>query len=198
MHCLRGNGLIEEIYKTDGIEFVKNKIEKGFISILRYAFGEFIVDGCLKNFPVDMNDLMKEFHRRMQGRFQGRETFTIRTPECIREKLEGSSGCKNDDIRVTGDLLLIKPVFLIKRLETPINEVIMQLRGILSHGVTNDVDSLYLIGSLSENILFKEAMIAEFQQTFKVIIVENPSSIVAEGAINYGIYRSKYNKKEAI
>lgn len=194
VHELQKDGSIKEVSKVSGGPHGAIKVNQQFESLLEELFGEQNVGRYRHEHPSDWLNLKNDFEAKKHGhRILDSELMTnIRLPRSfvsLASKNQTRAMHKYESSNVTlknGEYLALSSRMMKKLFEPTVELIKDHLKNLLQQPKLSKVKIMLLVGGFADSALLQQGIKSAFSGRIKVLVPNNPSIAVVQGAVLFG------------
>jgi len=196
VHEVLDGGKLKELHAASGGDWGGANVDSAFRQMLIKLFSNPILKQFQNRFMDDYLDIFRDFEiKKRDLKPAGDSKITIRVPitlkqlfedeteEFIQEAIDQSS--YKGQMTFTGDKLRIDPSVFRHMFDSPIENIVEHVSGLLRDPSTRGTTSILMVGGFSESVMLQTAIKNTFPQ-MTVIVPEGAGLVVLKGAVIFG------------
>ena len=204
VHEIQMNGSIKEIHKVTGGPYGGIKVNQRFENLLDKLFGVENVRSYRKKFCSDWLSLTNKFEaKKRSDRILQETTMTnIPLPRSFVYQLSRKQTpamhdyVRKGDVKLKNDEYLSLSSGMMKKLFRPtIDHIKDHLKGLLQEPNLSKVKTMLLVGGFADSVLLQEEIKKAFSRQVRVLVPNNASAAVVEGAVVFGKQPGKITER---
>ncbi len=180
---------IKEIYKVTGGAYGGIYVDEKFVSLLENLFGIPAIKDFRLRYPAEWLQLMNDFEMKKRGRraFDDKVTRITLPPKFV-ETVSGTSGLAgHHDVKILNNQYLCLGPETVKQMFQPVvSGIVSHMETVLKRPELNSVNCLFMVGGFAESVILQEAIKTAFSSRCKILIPNDPSIAVVQGATMFG------------
>ena len=198
------NGSIKEIHKVTGGPYGGIKVNQQFENLLDELFGVENVRSYRKKFCSDWLSLTTKFEAKKRSDRILQETMMTNIPlprsfvyQLSRKQTPAMHAyVRKGDVKLKNDEYLSLNSGMMKKLFRPtIDRIKDHLKGLLQEPNLSKVKTMLLVGGFADSVLLQEEIKKAFSRQVRVLVPNNASAAVVEGAVVFGKQPGKITER---
>lgn len=197
-HEVLEDGHLKEIVEPTGGHWGGLRVNEAFTRLLQRLCGQDVLAELQQHHPTDWQELVDEFEKKKCAYKPGNNfsMITLRIPSTLNDECIKVSGCSlrerinqsfQNRLEFKGDKLKIDTSLFESFFTDSVTETVNQVRTLLRQTPQlHDVGTILVVGGYAESPLMRRAIIDAFEDRCKIIIPDNPSLGILQGAVMYG------------
>ena len=194
VHAIQGDGTIKEIHKVTGGAYGGIKVNQQFETLLTELFGEETLKDYRQSHPSDWLTLMNEFEAKKRGERVLDEDVMInlRLTRSFATLVNNSQSramarYESRKIQLKNNEYLALSSDMMRELFSPtLQRIKDHLKGLLQDRKLANVKTMLLVGGFADSGLLQKKLKSIFSKSVKVLIPNNASIAVVQGAVLFG------------
>lgn len=198
------NGSIKEIHEVTGGQYGGGKVNQQFENLLDELFGEENVRSYRRKFCSDWLSLTNKFEAKKRSDRILQETTMTNIPlprsfvyQLSRKQTPAMHAyVRKGDITLKNDEYLSLSSGMMKKLFKPTIDCIKDhLKGLLQEPKLSKVKTMLLVGGFADSALLQQKIKEAFSRQVRVLVPNNASAAVVEGAVVFGKQPGKITER---
>ncbi|KAL9960018.1 hypothetical protein ACROYT_G033408 [Oculina patagonica] len=199
VHEIEVDGVIKKTHKATGGPYGGQEVNKEFRFLLESIFTPTFIQDYARQNPVDWLYLMNDFEVKKRGKrvWEG-GTTRIRLPNSFLSKFSNAKGWDINamiqeryslgDLKVQrNEYLCIEPKIMTQLFDPVLNDIVTHLSNLFAKEELSEIECVFLVGGFADSKLLNERVKHHFGTRYRIMVPQNASLAVVQGAVMFGL-----------